>query len=77
MFGINSNVSYNADYNTEAIPSLFKDQIAADNFQKTSSLSLEFYQSAPFFYECDDDIEKKDLDMCDVIELNQQVHEDI
>ena len=39
-FGINSDVSYNADYNTEAIPSLFEDQIATDNFQKTSSLSL-------------------------------------
>ena len=31
-FGINSDVSYNVDYNTEAIPSLFEDQIAADNF---------------------------------------------
>ena len=31
-FGINSNVSYNDDYNTEAIPSLFEYQIAIDNF---------------------------------------------
>ena len=76
-FGINSDVSYNADYNTEAIPSLFEDQIAADNFQKTSSLKLEFYHSAPIFDEHDDDLEKQDLDMCDVIELNRQVHEDI
>ena len=66
-FGINSDVSYNADYNTEAIPSLFEDQIAIHNFQKTSSLSLEFYQFAPIFYEHDDDLEKQDPDMCDVI----------
>ena len=39
-------------------------------------MSLEFYQSAPFFYECDDDLEKKDPDMCDVAGFNQQVHED-
>ena len=38
---------------------------------------LKFYQFAPFFYECYDDLEKQDPDMCDVIELNQQVHEDI
>ena len=69
-FGINSDVSYNGDYNIEAIPSLFEDQIATDNFQKTSYFSLEFYQSAPFFYEYDDDLEKKDPNMCDVIELN-------
>ena len=50
-FGINLDVCYNDDYNTEAIPSLFEDQIAADNFQKTSYLSLEFYHSAPFFNE--------------------------
>ena len=31
-FGINSNVSYNVDYNTEAIPSLFEDHISIDNF---------------------------------------------
>ena len=31
-FGINSNVSYNVDYNIEVIPSLFEDQISTDNF---------------------------------------------
>ena len=73
-FGINLDVSYNDDYNTEAIPSLFEDQIAIHNFQKTSSLSLEFYQVAPFFYEYDDDLENKDPDMCDVEQSNQQFH---
>ena len=63
-FGINSDVSYNVNYNTEAISSLFEH---ADNFQKTSSLSLEFYHSAPIFYEHDDDLEKQDPNMCDVI----------
>ena len=69
-FGINSNVSYKADYNTKAIPSLFEDHIVADNFQKSSSLSLEFYQSAQTFDEYDDDLEKQDMDMCDVAEFN-------
>ena len=76
-FGINSDVSYNADYNIEAIPSLFEYQIVADNFQKTSSLSLEFYKDAPIFYEYGDDLKIQDPNGCDVVESNQQIYEGI
>ena len=76
-FGINLNVSYNDDYNTDANRSLFEAHIVGDNFQKTSSLSLEIYQVAPIFYEYGDDLKIQDLDRCDVAESNQHIHEGI
>jgi len=71
---INPNVSYNDDYNTEVVPSLFEDHITNDNFQKSS---LEFYHVAPNFDKYDDDLEILDLDVYDVVEYDQQIHEDI
>jgi hypothetical protein len=76
-FGINPNVSYSDDYDTKTVPSLFEDHITDDNFQKYSSLSLEFYHVAPIFYEYDDDLEILDPNVCDVEESDQQIHEDI
>jgi hypothetical protein len=59
------------------VPNLFQDHITDDSFQKSSSLSLEFYHVAPIFYEYDDHLEILDLDVYDVAESDQQIHEDI
>ena len=40
-------------------------------------MSLEFYEEAPILDEYDDDLKKKDPDICNMVKPNQQVHEDI
>ena len=70
-FGINQNVSYYDDYDTEAISSWFEDHINHDNFHKISSLSLKFYHVAPIFDKYDDDFKIKDPDIRDMVESDQ------
>lgn len=75
--GINPNVSYNDDHDSGVVSSLFEDHITDDYFQKSSSLSFECYHVAPIFDEYDDGFEIPDLDICDVVQSDQQIHEDI
>lgn len=53
---------------------MFEDHITNNNFQKSS---LEFYHVAPNLDKYDDDLEILALDVYDVVESDQQIHEDI